>query len=444
MRESLASFCQRNDRADLLREWDREKNLPLTPETVSYGSKKKVWWTCKHGHHWQAAVHTRTGSGTGCPYCSGRFPIPGENDLATKYPLLAQEWNTEKNGDLTPRDVLPGSHRIVWWRCAHGHQWRAQVKSRVNGSGCPVCTNRTVQSGDNDLATQLPALAKEWHPTKNGALTPKDVVPGSRRKVWWICPKGHEYQAMISSRAQGSGCPVCAGKKIIPGENDLASQYPAIAKEWYPTKNGTLTPDHIAPASNRKVWWICDKGHEYQAVVSTRTQRNGGCPYCANKRVLPGFNDLATKYPEIAAQWHPTENGTLTPDHIAPASNRKVWWICDKGHEYQAVVSTRTQRNGGCPYCANKRVLPGFNDLATKYPEIAAQWHPTMNGSLTPDHVLPGSRKKVWWQCRSGHVWQAVVYSRTGNQRSGCPICTGYAVGKRREKYRLAQKDKPE
>ena len=230
-----------------------------------------------------------------------------------------------------------------------------------------------MQSGDNDLATQLPALAKEWHPTKNGALTPKDVVPGSRRKVWWICPKGHEYQAMISSRAQGSGCPVCAGKKIIPGENDLASQYPAIAKEW-----------------------------------------------------------------------HPTKNGTLTPDHIAPASNRKVWWICDKGHEYQAVVSTRTQRNGGCPYCANKRVLPGFNDLATKYPEIAAQWHPTMNGSLTPDHVLPGSRKKVWWQCRSGHIWQAVVYSRTGNQRSGCPVCTGYAVGKRREKYRLAQKDKPE
>ncbi len=369
MRESLASFCQRNDRADLLREWDSERNLPLTPETVSYGSKKKVWWTCAQGHHWQAAVHTRTGSGTGCPYCSGRFPIPGENDLATKYPLLAQEWNTEKNGDLTPRDVLPGSHRIVWWRCAHGHQWRAQIKSRVNGSGCPVCTNRTVQSGENDLATQLPVLAKEWHPTKNGALTPKDVVPGSRRKVWWICPKGHEYQAMISSRAQGTGCPVCAGKKIIPGENDLASQYPAIAKEW-----------------------------------------------------------------------HPTKNGTLTPDHIAPASNRKVWWICDKGHEYQAVVSTRTQRNGGCPYCANKRVLPGFNDLATKYPEIAAQWHPTMNGSLTPDHVLPGSRKKVWWQCRSGHVWQAVVYSRTGNQLSGCPVCSGYAVGKRRERYKGANR----
>ena len=174
-------------------------------------------------------------------------------------------------------------------------------------------------------------------------------------------------------------------------------------------------------------------------MISSRAQ-GSGCPVCAGKKIIPGENDLASQYPAIAKEWHPTKNGTLTPDHIAPASNRKVWWICDKGHEHQAVVSTRTQRNGGCPYCANKRVLPGFNDLATKYPEIAAQWHPTMNGSLTPDHVLPGSRKKVWWQCRSGHVWQAVVYSRTGNQLSGCPVCSGYAVGKRRERYKGANR----
>lgn len=107
------------------------------------------------------------------------------------------------------------------------------------------------------------------------------------------------------------------------------------------------------------------------------------------------------------------------------------------------MISSRAQ-GSGCPVCAGKKIIPGENDLASQYPTIAKEWHPTMNGSLTPDHVLPGSRKKVWWQCRSGHIWQAVVYSRTGNQRSGCPVCTGYAVGKRREKYRLAQKDKPE
>ena len=146
MRESLASFCQRNDRADLLREWDSEKNLPLTPETVSYGSKKKVWWTCAHGHHWQAAVHTRTGSGTGCPYCSGRFPIPGENDLATKYPRVAAEWHPTKNAPLTPDQVLPGSRRKVWWQCKNGHTWQAVIYSRTGNqnSGCPFCTGYAV------------------------------------------------------------------------------------------------------------------------------------------------------------------------------------------------------------------------------------------------------------------------------------------------------------
>ena len=370
MRESLAAFCHRMNREELLAEWDTEKNLPLIPETVSYGSKRRVWWRCANGHSWQAAVHTRSGSGTGCPYCSGRRAISGETDLATRYPDLAAEWHPTRNGDLSPADVLPGSHRLVWWQCEHGNEWRAQIKSRVAGTGCPVCSNRALLRGENDLATNYPELARQWHPTKNGQLTPSDVVPGTRRKVWWVCDKGHEWRASVSARVNGSGCPVCASKKIIPGENDLASRFPAIAKEW-----------------------------------------------------------------------HPTKNGALTPEQVAPASNKKVWWRCPKGHDYQAVVASRTQRNGGCPYCANTKVLPGFNDLATKYPEIAAQWHPTMNGSLTPDHVLPGSRKKVWWQCSSGHVWQAVIYSRTGNQSSGCPFCTGYALGKRWNRYQRYQQE---
>ncbi len=370
MRESLADFCHREHREDLLAEWDSERNLPLTPETVSRGSKRRVFWRCENGHSWQAAIHTRSGSGTGCPYCSGRLPVPGETDLATRYPDLAAEWHPTKNGDLTPSDVLPGSHRLVWWQCPHGHEWRAQIKSRVSGAGCPICSNRALLRGVNDLATNNPELARQWHPTKNGDLIPADVVPGTRRKVWWVCDKGHEWRAAVSARVNGSGCPVCTSKKIVPGINDLASQYPAVAKEW-----------------------------------------------------------------------HPTKNGSLTPEQVAPASNKKVWWICDKGHEYQATVASRTQRNGGCPYCANTKVLPGYNDLATLYPHVASQWHPTLNRPLTPDHILPGSRRKVWWQCKNGHIWQAVVYSRTGAQNSGCPFCTGYANGKRRARYERMLKD---
>ena len=282
MRESLSEYCLRLHREELLKEWDDKRNLPLTPDTVSYGSKKHVWWRCKNGHHWQAAVHTRSGAGTGCPYCSGRYAISGVNDLATLYPLVAQEWHPEKNGDLTADQVLPGTHRIVWWRCAHGHEWRAQVKSRVNGAGCPVCANKQVQVGDNDLASLYPDIARQWHPTKNGSLTPADVVPGTRRKVWWTCPKGHDYQAAMASRVNGSGCPICAGKKVLAGFNDLATLYPAIAAQWHPSKNGALTPEKVAPASNKKVWWQCSAGHEWQAVIYSRTGRQRcRCPVCS-------------------------------------------------------------------------------------------------------------------------------------------------------------------
>lgn len=353
MRESLRSYCERTGKKELLDEWLDEENLPLTPDTISYGSKKNVWWQCKYGHKWESKVFTRT-SGSGCPYCSHKRPVKGVNDFATLHPELLKEWHPTLNGDLVPEDFLPRSNQKIWWQCENGHTWKTSIKSRV----------------------------------------------------------------------QQNGCPYCGGKKLIVGENDLASRNPEIAQEWHPDKNGTLTPDQVMSGSNKIVWWRCSKGHEWKARVGARTSKHTGCPYCSGKKVLAGFNDLASQYPELAKQWHPEENGKLRPDHVTTHSNKKVWWLCPEGHEYAAVVASRVDRNQGCPYCAGKKVMPGFNDLATKYPEVASQWHPTLNGKLTPQMVTPGSKKKVWWQCAEGHVWQARIYSRTGSQLCGCPICT--------------------
>ena len=102
-----------------------------------------------------------------------------------------------------------------------------------------------------------------------------------------------------------------------------------------------------------------------------------------------------------------------------------MWWQCPRGHEYKAVVSSRSSANSGCPYCANRLVMPGFNDLATQEPRIAREWAQDMNGALTPEMVTTGSRKKVWWRCPEGHVWRAVIFTRARARRSGCPICAG-------------------
>lgn len=284
-------------------------------------------------------------------------------------------------------------------------------------------------------------LLAQWDAAKNGELTPENVSYGSQRKVWWRCGKGHEWQAIIKSRVSGCGCPVCAGRVLLSGENDLATLHPELSEQWHPRLNLPLSPRDVMSGTCRKVWWRCEKGHEWQATVSSRVQ-GAGCPVCAGKTILPGENDLASRFPEIAAQWHECKNGRLGPQDVAPYSNRRAWWRCPLGHEYRAPISHRTMRGGGCPYCAGRQVLPGFNDLATLCPKVAAQWHPTLNAPVTPEMVTVGAHRKVWWQCEEGHIWKAVVYSRTGPAKCGCPVCAGvvrprakrrYAVGETRE-----------
>lgn len=354
MRESLHEYCSNYSHGELLVQWNQSKNGDLTPEKVSYGSKKQVWWRCSHGHEWQSPPYARVGHSAGCPYCSGKKVAPGW-DLASLYPDLAAQWHPEKNGRLRPEDCLPGSHRQVWWKCEKGHEWTATIKSRVEGNGCPVCASRTVVAGVNDLKTMAPELAKQWHPNKNGRLTPQQVVSGSSRKVWWRCRRGHEWQAAIHSRVEGRGCPVCTGKTIIPGENDLESYSPELARQWIREKNGPVTPNRVAVSSNKRVWWRCDKGHEWQCSVSDRTSRQSGCPYCGNRKVLAGFNDLKTLQPLVAAQWHPTRNESLEPDMVMPGSSKRVWWKCSDGHEWKAVIYSRTgAKKCGCPVCAGR------------------------------------------------------------------------------------------
>jgi len=263
-----------------------------------------------------------------------------------------------------------------------------------------------------------PGLAREWHPAKNGTLTPMDVAPYSNRKVWWICGKGHEWEAYISHRSNGIACPYCSGKRPSKGKN-LQVAYPDLAKEWHPTKNVGLTPRDVTPRSGKKVWWICGKGHEWEATISHRSQ-GSGCPYCSGNRVCDD-NCLETINPMLSEQWHPTKNNTLTPRDVAPMSKTKVWWICRKGHEWKASVATRN-KGTGCPYCTGQAVC-GDNSLQNINPNLASQWHPRKNGTLTPGDVTANSGRKVWWVCGSGHEWQAVVANRSRGR--DCPYCAG-------------------
>ena len=342
-----------------------------------------------------------------------------ENNLQ----YLLTEWDQGKNGNITPAQVAPRSHQKYWWRCSKGHEWDAPVYSRVAGKRCPYCTGRKVQKGYNDLATTHPEIAVSWHPTKNGDIKPTDVTAGSNNKYWWICDKGHEWEADVTTRTSGRNCPYCTNRLLLTGYNDLATTHPDIAASWHPSKNGDVKPTDVIAGSHDKYWWVCDKKHEWEAAVYSRAAGRY-CPYCTGRKVLAGFNDLATVYPNVVKMWHPTKNGNRTPSNVLAGSSSKAWWICKLGHEWESWIH-HVVNGSGCPICNGKQVLIGYNDLKTLDPEVAAQWHPELNGDLTPEMVAKSSNKYVWWQCDLGHAWKASINSRTGKVRPGCPYCTG-------------------
>lgn len=543
----------------LIAQWHPTKNGSLSPWDVAPRGKTKVWWQCENGHEWRATAGNRY-MGTGCPHCDGRRVTP-ENNLAIKYPLLVLQWHYEKNCNLSPDQVMPGSSRKVWWKCESGHEWRASIQARVRGQKCPFCIGKRA-SLENNFAVKCPHLLSEWHYEKN-QLSPHDVTYGSKKVVWWKCKFEHVWKAAIYTRAAGHGCPKCNfrssrlevriycelkyifrdtlwqakiqkrevdvfipshsvaievdgwywhrtsdrldadnqksmllksnGIKLIRvmdnrmerskkttcllyknGEherdvvvrllnlfvtelnlssdekininsylhsnqyanedkyNEIMTQLPApqvedsvlkndyLVSEWSYDKN-VLPPSYYSCGSKAKVWWKCLlSGHEWMATIGSRAAGRG-CPYCKKKKASPEYNLLVCS-PELAREFHPVKNKPLTADMVLPRSNKKVWWVCKKRHEWMASIDNRFN-GAGCPDCIGKRLSKNHN-LAVKLPELISQWHVEKNFPLTPYDVTPKNNTKFWWICEKGHEWLTSPEKRTRGR--GCHVCSGY------------------
>lgn len=345
--------------------------------------------------------------------------------------LLAQ-WDVERNGALSPGDVTRCDARRVWWRCARGHSWRVSVRRRAfDDCGCPYCGRRKALAGFNSAECLDAAIAKMWHPTRNGALRPGDVSDRTKDGVWFQCPEcGCEWRESLRATLEGSRrCPACAGGRqgfLVAGVSDLAAARPDVAAQFDPALNGGLAPEDLAAYSGRRVWWRGACGHVWREAPAARTPRvDDSCPYCANRKLLRGFNDLTAKSPNLAEEWDFGRNGGLGPSDVRFNSSKKVWWRGACGHSWDTTVSARTVGGCGCPYCSGHRVLEGFNDLASQRPDVAAQWDFERNGGKTPADVVAGSAFRAWWVCEQGHPWRMAVYNRTSGADRGCPYCGG-------------------
>ena len=475
---------------ELMNEYDFEKNKNIDLNTITCNSNKKIWWKCNNGHEWEAYVNNRYSKHSGCPKCSNLNRKPRGILLFDYSSKLKDEWNYDRNKDIDPYKLGIGSKLKVWWKCDKGHEWESTIQSRTyQKTNCPFCSGRKVLKGFNDLETLNPIVAQEWHPTKNGNLKPSDVTANSGKKVWWLCPNGHEYYKMVKERNQGRECKFCVGQSAIKGVNDLETLNPLLAQEWHPTKNGNLKPSDVMGNTGYKVWWKCKYGHEWEASPNKRFQGRG-CPECQkfNRTSLPEFiiyyylkqyvDDTVNSYKdsilgtmeidiyspskkigiEYDGVWHKLERD-IEKDKICLENkillirvresnvqlyNRKDPTIILKNKSLEelerAIIEIFKIFNIN-NYSINikqdyQTILESYrnikiaNNLLEVYPKLAKEWHPTKNGNLSPENIpATTSTTKYWWICPNGHEYEANLANRINRiEKNTCPVCHGKKV----------------
>lgn len=205
------------------------------------------------------------------------------SSVAGGRPDLVAEWSPKN--EKSPNEVRPGSQLKIIWVGPCGHEWVAPVDNRVyNNTGCPFCTSRggkRLLPGLNDLATVNPVLAAEWHPTKNGTITPEQTLPAVKARYWWLCPDcGREWYALLNMRhSRGTGCPSCRGRKRGVSASG-AGHWSRLDGEWSPKNRLQLS--EFSVSSQQKAHWICAQGHEWQASIGDRNLKKTGCKQCGS------------------------------------------------------------------------------------------------------------------------------------------------------------------
>ena len=412
-------------RPDLLREWDYEKNnkLGIFPDKVRFNSNKRVWWKCEKGHNWDSTIANRTREDCkcDCPICKNKRVLVGYNDLASQRPELVKEWDSEKNGTLTPKDVSYGSLKQVWWKChICGHEWKTTVYSRsVCRSGCKKCKRNYCTSFPEQaifyyfkklLGKKIEVLNQFQFRDEAGSFEIDIFVPSIALAIehdgeFWHKDK-RELDLKKTERLEKLGIRLYRFK-----ESDRnCVEEDAIYYDYHKNRFGNLVwaiEELVKILGYVPISFDIDK--EYYRVLEM----------CYKVKLERSF---VVTHPEIAKEWNYQKNGKLDPHMFTKGSNVKVWWKCEHGHEWQAVISIRCSQNTGCPVCINHVIVPGDNDLATTHPYFASQWDYERNGDLKPTQVSYGTQRIVWWKCEHGHHWEAPIVRRI-YRRLGCPIC---------------------
>ena len=394
---------------ELVKQWDYEKNGDMRPEYFTYGSRYKAHWVDEFKHEWTAPIAKRAIRGHGCPYCSSKGTSRPE---VTVYYYLKKYINTKVyhryrnfGFELDVYMEYNGKKIAIEYDGFYSHKDK-EKKDLLKNQKCAEL---------NIILYRIREL-----PLKTLNSTSIDIL--------YQYPKNEELSSVIENiifyitnekvhiNIEEDNTDINLLTNTITKEKSIEALRPDLAEEWHPTANGLLLPSQVSAGSNIKVEWL-GKECKHQYTMSPSSRNKGrGCPYCSGQRILVGFNDLKTLYPDIANQWCAELNGDNKPENYTAKSNKVFSWECDEGHIWEAPIFSRT-RGKGCPYCANK-IVDVSKSLKATHPYLAAEWHPTKNGDLTPEKVTAGSGKKVWWKNDKRGEFQATICNRIRKYRN--------------------------
>lgn len=339
---------------DIAKEWNIKRNK-MTVEDAIFGSAKSVWWKCEKGHEWKTTITSRTYMKSGCPICKKSFRYSDlelrtycelkslygnviwgyrlenyEVDILLKDYNIAIEldgyfWHKDKYDKDLLKNKICKENSIKLLRLRekplkqltnqdilfnHKNNKLETIKilvkrlTKLTGIGKEYLSRKKFLNEElyNSLKYQTstpkrslqkyyPEIAKQWHPIKNGKLTPNQVPCASPKRFWWICKKGHEWETSLSSMTNqtriergSNGCPYCRNLKVN-NENSLATLNPLVSKLWDYNKN-ELTPNQVTLYSQKKVWWICriNKNHSFQRPIYKQVSAVNKCPICYKEK----------------------------------------------------------------------------------------------------------------------------------------------------------------
>ena len=421
---------------EIAAEWDYSKNEGFRPSDFSYGSNHRAFWICRNGHSYSSTIKSRTSKQARCPICRQRLKSSFPEQALYFYVKKAfpDAINRDRNvlGDGTELDVYVPSIRMAVEY--DGSKWHGDDKLGRERRKYLLCKEKGISLirikenrnhwqddlGISDYIVRCIPGRKDFYYLTVAVMTVLDIMGDIDFAELFSTSNYPKFPTQFPTFGLDSSDPfpaltfdsgillnnVFPTPVLVPtlktdvdvardrlailetyyGEIDghnLETVYPEIAKEWHPEKNGRLKPNMFSPACCDKVWWLCPNGHSYQAAVSERTRRNGGCPYCYGRYALTGENDFATVHPELLEEWDWEANrkAGLDPHKLKPMSDAVAHWICSKcGRKWTARIKTRSKGHG-CWVCANPLrnrdaakpvyVYDGNKRLVAKYRSIA-------------------------------------------------------------------------